>query len=150
VRPRQAIAVLALAGTFIALYLTLYKIGVVGELTCSVGQCEMVNTSKWAVFLGVPVAAWGLLTYLALFALALAGSQDRFESSRGISLALAALAGWSVLFSAYLTYLELFVIHAICVWCATSAGIMVVVFLASLFDLRLTRQPADGPAGQPR
>ena len=137
-RARQAIALLALAGAFVALYLTLYKIGAIGELSCSAGECETVNLSRWATFLHLPVAAWGLFTYVTLFALAIVGQQERFEDSRAISRALAALAGWSVLFSAYLTYLELFVIHAICIWCVTSACIMTLLFVASLVDLRRT------------
>ena len=54
------VAALALAGIFISVYLTLYKLGVIGELTCSIGSCETVNTSRWSIFLGLPVAAWGL------------------------------------------------------------------------------------------
>jgi hypothetical protein len=50
------VAALALAGIFISLYLTLYKLGVIGELSCTFGSCETVNTSRWAVFLGLPVA----------------------------------------------------------------------------------------------
>jgi uncharacterized membrane protein len=139
VRPRRIIAVLALAGAFVALYLTLYKVGVIGELSCSVGDCETVNTSRWATFLGGPVAGWGLATYIVILALALFGLSERGEDSRGISWALVAITGWSVLFSAWLTYLELFVIHAICVWCVTSACIMLATFSASLVDLRATR-----------
>ena len=61
---------LSLVGAFIALYLTLYKVGVVGNLTCTVGSCETVNTSRWATLLGFPIAAWGLATYILLLLLA--------------------------------------------------------------------------------
>ncbi len=137
-RPRQVIAVLALAGAFVALYLTLYKVGIIGELSCSVGECETVNTSRWATFLHVPVAGWGLATYVVIFALAAFGLSARGDGSLKISWALVAVTGWSVLFSGWLTYLELFVIHAICIWCVTSACIMVAIFIASLVDLRAT------------
>jgi uncharacterized membrane protein len=50
--------------------------------------------------------------------------------------ALVALSGWGVLFSAWLTYLELFVIDAICMWCVVSAILVVVIFVISLLDLR--------------
>jgi uncharacterized membrane protein len=132
----MAIALLSLVGILIALYLTLYKIGVVGDLSCSIGSCETVNTSRWATFLGLPVAAWGLAAYVALFALSLAGTTDRYAASRGLSWLLVAIAGWSVLFSAWLTYLELFIIHAICIWCVTSAVILVAIFVASVVDLK--------------
>jgi uncharacterized membrane protein len=139
VRPRQLVALLALVGLFVATYLTLYKIGVIGVLSCSVGSCETVNTSRYAVFLGLPVAAWGLAMYAVLLVLALVGAREAQQSSRAISVALVARTGGSVLLSGWLTYLELFVIHAICVWCVTSAIIMLLLFITSLVDLRRTR-----------
>jgi uncharacterized membrane protein len=134
------IALLALIGAFIALYLTLYKIGVIGELACTVGSCETVNTSRYARFLGLPVASWGLGAYLLLLVLSLAGVQEAHEGSPGITWWLVLLSGWGTLFSGWLTYLELFVIHAICIWCVTSAAIMTLIFLVSLLDLRNVRQ----------
>lgn len=136
-KARMLIALLSLVGTFVALYLTLYKVGVIGQLSCSVGSCEAVNTSQWAVFLGLPVAAWGLGAYLVMLTLALAGIQPALEDSRGISWALVAVSGWSLLFSLWLTYLELFVIHAVCMYCVISAVIVALVFIASLADLRM-------------
>lgn len=128
------IALLALVGAFIALYLTLYKVGVIGVLECSVGSCERVNTSRWAIFLGFPVAAWGLATYVVLLVLAMAGMQG--AASRVVAWALVILSGWSFLFSAWLTYLEHSVIRAYCVWCLTSATIMTLIFITALVDLR--------------
>jgi uncharacterized membrane protein len=137
------VAALALAGIFISLYLTLYKLGVVGELTCSIGSCETVNTSRWATFLGLPVAAWGLLFYLDVFIIAVLGTTVRFEYEPVISVVLVAQAAIGVLFSAWLTYLELAVIHAICIWCVTSAGIVVIIFIVSIADLREMRDGLD-------
>jgi uncharacterized membrane protein len=133
------VAALALAGIFISLYLTLYKIGVIGELSCSIGSCETVNLSKWSRFIGLPVAAWGLFFYLDVFAIALVGTLPRFENEPLISLVLTAEAAVGVLFSAWLTYLELRVIHAICIWCVTSAVVVTLIFLTSALDLRETR-----------
>jgi uncharacterized membrane protein len=130
------VAALALAGIFIGLYLTLYKLGFIGELTCSVGSCETVNTSRWAVFLGFPVAAWGVFFYIAVFALALAGTSARLEHAKSISLILALWSTVGFLFSAWLTYLELAVIQAICIWCVVSAILVTAIFLLSVADLR--------------
>lgn len=135
------VAALALAGIFISLYLTLYKLGIIGELSCSIGSCETVNTSKWATFLGLPVAAWGLLFYLDVFAVALIGTFPRFENEPVMSLILVAEAALGVIFSAWLTYLELAVIHAICIWCVTSACIVTLILIVSLMDLREIRPP---------
>jgi uncharacterized membrane protein len=136
------VAALALAGIFISLYLTLYKIGVIGELSCSIGSCETVNTSKWSRFLGLPVAAWGLLFYLDVFAVALVGTMRRFEFEPAISFVLVGEAAIGVLFSAWLTYLELGVIHAICIWCVTSAVIVTLILLTAVADLREVRATA--------
>ncbi|MGI8619993.1 MAG: vitamin K epoxide reductase family protein [Gemmatimonadaceae bacterium] len=133
-RRREIVAALALAGIFVALYLTLYKMGAIGELSCRIGSCETVNSSPWAVLLGAPVAAWGVGFYVVLFALAMAGLQGRFADSRQLALTVVLLAGWGVLFSGWLTYLELFVIRAICQWCVVSALVVVGIFLVSLRD----------------
>ena len=97
-------ALVALAGLFVAIYLTLYKLGVIGTLSCSVGSCETVQLSRWATLLGVPVAVWGVGYYAVVFVLTLAGVQERFVESRGLSLALVLLTGWGLIFSAWLTY----------------------------------------------
>jgi len=127
---------LALIGVFVSTYLTLYKLGYIGELKCSVGSCETVNTSQWATFLGLPVAAWGLGFYVFALALAMVSIQERFADSRAFSVAFVALTGWGVVFSGWLTYLELFVINAICIWCVTSACIVAIMFIVSVLDLR--------------
>ena len=130
------LAALAFVGVFLSTYLTLYKLGYIGELQCAVGSCETVNTSRWATFLGFPVAAWGLGFYLSTLALLLVGIQERYADSRTISLVLVGLTGWGVLFSGWLTYLELFVIDAICMWCVISAIIVAIMFVISVADLR--------------
>jgi uncharacterized membrane protein len=137
------VAALALAGIFISLYLTLYKLGIIGELSCSIGSCETVNTSRWSRFLGLPVAAWGLLFYLDVFAVATLSTFPRFEDERAFSIVLVAESVVGVLFSAWLTYLELGVIHAICIWCVTSAVIVTVILITSVADLREFRTARD-------
>lgn len=148
-------ALVALAGFFVATYLTLYKLGLIGTLTCSVGSCETVQLSRWATLLGLPVAAWGVGYYALVLALTLAGVQERFAESRGLSLALLLLTGWGVIFSAWLTYLELFVIRAICQWCVVSAILAVVLFVVCWLDWREVRGSTfeareSEPVGAPR
>ena len=133
------VAALALAGIFVSLYLALYKIGVIGELTCSIGSCETVNTSKWATFLHLPVAVWGLFFYIDVFLVSVLGTTRSFENESLVSVLLVAEAAIGVLFSAWLTYLELAVIHAICIWCVTSALVVTMIFVVSIADLRGTR-----------
>lgn len=138
------VATLALAGIFVSLYLLLYKLGIIGELSCSVGSCETVNTSKWATFLGMPVAAWGVAWYVAMFVLALVSTTARFADSRTVSAVLLGVGGTGFIFSAWLTYLELFRIHAICQWCVISAIIVTVIFFFCLADYRSVRGELQG------
>ena len=141
---RMIVAVLALAGIFVALYLLLYKLGIIGELTCSVGSCETVNSSRWATFLGIPVAGWGVAWYVGMFVLALVSTGDRFAESHVVSLVLLLVAVTGLIFSLYLTYLELFRIHAICQWCVVSAIIVTIIFFVCVADYKNTaRQVTD-------
>jgi uncharacterized membrane protein len=142
---RMLMALVSLLGIFVSLYLTLYKLGKIGTLACGTGGCETVQLSKWGDFLGVPVAAWGAGFYLLVLALSLAGLQERFAESRGLGLALVVLTAWGILFTAWLTYLELFVINAICRWCVGSALLVVVLFALAMLDWRDVRRTTSEP-----
>jgi uncharacterized membrane protein len=135
---RMGAAVLSLVGVFVSAYLYLYKIGRIGTLACGSGGCETVQTSVWSRFAGVEVALIGVLGYALLFGVSLVGLQPALARRRWPARVLAALAGGGVLFTIYLTYLELFVIHAICRWCVGSAAIIVGLFTLALLDLRRT------------
>jgi len=141
---RQGMALLSLAGLLLGLYLTLYKFGYIGQLVCNVSSCEQVQTSRWSVFLGVPVATWGAGFYLVMLALSIAGMQARFAESRALSSVMLALTAWGVLFTAWLNYLEAYVIHAWCEWCLGSATIVVLLFVLAVLDWRDTRHVGRG------
>ena len=129
-------ALIALAGLFIALYLMLYKLGYIGTLVCAVGSCEVVQTSRWATLFGVPVAAWGVVYYAGMLGATLAGLSGPLSESRRLSRALVGATGVGLLFSLWLTYLELFVIHAICMWCVGSAVLAMALFGVCVLDDR--------------
>ena len=131
-------AVISLVGIIVASYLTLYKMGIIGSLVCSSNahiSCETVNTSKYAFLMGAPVAAWGVAFYVTTFVVSMLSVQPRFEYDRRFAIGMALLSGWGVLFSAYLTYLELFVIHAICQWCVVSAILVTIMFGVAIWEL---------------
>jgi len=140
---RMGAALMSLLGLFVSAYLYLYKIGRIGTLACGSGGCEAVQTSVWSRFLGVEVALIGLLGYAVLLVVALAALRPDQVERRAAALALTGLAGCGVLFTAYLTYLELFVIHAICRWCVGSAAIIVTILGLGLLELR---RLSAGPA----
>lgn len=124
----RGVSLLALVGLFVSVYLLLYHMGFYGVLACGAGSCETVQASKYAKFLGISVPAWGVAFYGAVFVLALMLQAGRAETSLpGRLLALAALGG--LCFSIYLTAIELFVLHAVCMWCVVSAILAVCIFL---------------------
>ena len=136
---RMAAALLSLAGFFVSLYLYLYKIGRIGTLACGTGGCETVQTSPFSRFLGLEVALYGVIGYLVLLVL----SVDMLRRPvAGISSRLLPiLSGVGLAFTIYLTYLELFVIKAICRWCVGSAVIITLIFIVALLDWRRRAAP---------
>ena len=128
-RLRVTALVVVLAGVGVAAYLTyVHYAGL--QPFCAGGShgCERVQSSSYARVGGVPVALLGLLGYVALAAALLA----RGERAR---LAGAALAVSGFGFSAYLTYLELYVIDAICQWCVASAAILTLLAVLTVWRL---------------
>jgi uncharacterized membrane protein len=136
---RMGAALMSLLGLFVSAYLYLYKIGRIGTLACGSGGCETVQTSPWSRFLGVEVALIGLVGYALLLIVALVALRPDQVERRRPALLLAGLAAGGVLFTLYLTSLELFVIHAICRWCVGSAVIIVTTLVLALLDLRRLR-----------
>jgi uncharacterized membrane protein len=132
-RLRIAVAVLAVAGLGVAGYLTYVHYADLEPICAGGGGgCEKVQSSDYAELAGVPVALLGLIGYAAILAsLALPGEAGRFTG------ALLAFVGFG--FSAWLTYVELFEIDAICQWCVASAVIMTA--LAVVTALRLAIAP---------
>ena len=129
-RLRLAAIVLALAGLGVAAYLTYvhYK-GI--KPACGLGaNCIKVQTSEWSELAGIPVAVLGLTGYALILASLFVPGETGLLAG-----ALVALSGFG--FSAYLTYRELFSIHAICEWCVTSAVLM--TLLAAITTVRLLR-----------
>ena len=132
-RVTLALALLALLGLAVAGYLTWAHYADAETVCVAGGDCEKVQSSDYAELAGVPVALLGLLGYAAILgSLALPG-----EAGRTATAALG-LIGFG--FSAYLTYLELFEIDAICEWCVASAVVMTAI--AGLAALRMLRAGA--------
>ncbi|WP_273843577.1 vitamin K epoxide reductase family protein [Rubrobacter calidifluminis] len=126
---RAALVALAVIGLGISAYLTWVHFEGIAPV-CAGGShgCETVQSSRYASLAGVPVPVLGLVGYALLFVSALV--REEIGAYLGL---LVALVG--TLFSAYLTYLELFVIHAICQWCVASALVMLLSLVAAFARL---------------
>lgn len=131
---RTAIVAVSLVGAAISAYLVYVHYAGVEPICAASGGCEKVQSSKYAELAGIPVALLGLLGYVAILAATLVpGELARMAAS---SLAIVGLG-----FSIYLTYLELFEINAICLWCVASAIAMTA--LAVLTVIRAIRVTED-------
>lgn len=105
---------LSLAGLTIAAYLTTVYLEHVPPLCANSGGCVTVQHSRYAHLAGIPLPVFGLIGYALLFVTAcLPGQRAR---TAGMVFTVMAIAA-----SAVLTYIELNVIHAVCIWCVASA-----------------------------
>ena len=130
---RAAAVAVALIGLGIATYLTIVHYAG-GAPVCAIAHgCATVQKSRYAEFAGVPVAVLGLLGYIGILAALIRDD----ENSRSVA-AFLSIVGFG--FSAWLTYTEIALINAICIWCVGSAICM--TLLAGLATTRLLRAPA--------
>jgi uncharacterized membrane protein len=127
-RIRAAVALLAIVGAGIAGYLT-YAHVTNTPIACATGGCETVDRSRYSELGGIPVAAFGLAAYLALL-----GSATLRSARACAAGAAVALAGLAV--AAYLLYVQLAVIDAVCQWCVTSDVVLLLLVPATMLRLR--------------
>ncbi len=127
--PGILLAALDFIGLCIALYLSYVELRMEAPSCGIIRGCETVANSEYSRVAGIPVAVFGVVLSLTLMVLALAW----WRTGRpGLLLAHYALSMVGVIFEMYFTYLELFVIHAVCVWCAAYAISLVARFMLSL------------------
>ncbi|MFQ5408698.1 MAG: vitamin K epoxide reductase family protein [Anaerolineales bacterium] len=133
--PARLVAVPVLGGLAIAVYLTIVHYAGSGLYCLGLSGCDEVNQSPYATVAGIPVALLGAGLCAVMLGVLWAEHNGRTPSltARPLLFGLA-LAG--VLYYAYLTYLELAVIRAVCVWCVTSAALTVIIFVLAVLRLR--------------
>jgi uncharacterized membrane protein len=141
---RHAMALLAAINAMVALYLHLWKIGLMGALRCGANHgCEIAQFSSYGYFLGVDVALIGTIGYSAVFAVSLAGTLQGWVDSVRPTLGLQLMIWPAVLFTLRLKYGEFVVLKTFCPWCAISAvSITILAILVTLDARRISRRHA--------
>jgi len=136
---RSSVA-LAVLGTLVSIYMTIYKLTENPNMCLGNGGCSVVNSSKYAMVYGIPVAVIGVGGYLAILLLLLIESRNSLLAGNS-TLVIFGLALVGFLFTLYLIYVELALIHALCPFCVTSQVTMTILFILSV--IRLIRQPSN-------
>ncbi|MDA1330409.1 MAG: vitamin K epoxide reductase family protein [Chloroflexi bacterium] len=132
---KKSLIVLAGIGLLDALYLTWIKLANQQAMCAGIGNCEVVNSSQYAELAGMPIALFGASAYLLILVLLLLEDRTEFLSENGPMLIFGfSLAG--VLYSAYLTYIEIYVLRAICPFCVLSAIVLVALLALSWLRIR--------------
>jgi len=131
---------LAVLGLLVSIYMTIFKLTENPNMCLGNGSCSIVNSSKYAEISGIPVAAVGVGGYLAILLLLMFETRIDFLKANG-TMAVFGLTLVGFLFTLYLIYVELALIHALCPFCVTSQITMTILFILSV--IRLIRQPIN-------
>ena len=140
------VPVLCTIGLGVAGYLTFVETRQVAAVCGPVGDCNTVQASPYAKLFGLlPVGLFGFFGYLAILSAWVVGLVGRGRLADLAAVAIFAFSLFGVLFSIYLTYLELAVILAICIWCLTSAVILAILLVLTTGPALLRLMPAEEP-----
>lgn len=143
-----AIMALAVLGFADSAYLLYEHLG--HEIVCIGQGCSIVDDSPYAEVFGIPMSVMGLVGYALILGAAVAGLRLRGRAREWAKAAVYGFALVGLLYSGYLTYLELFVIRAICTWCVISAVIVAAIFALAAVEFwqvgprRAARAPSRG------
>jgi uncharacterized membrane protein len=125
---------LAVIGLLDSVYLLVYKLSGNNRMCLGNGGCHDVNFSSYSEFHGIPVSILGILAYLMILAVLFLELRWKTARAQG-PLVVFGLSLVGVLYSTYLTYLELEVIHAVCPFCVTSAVVISLIFILAIIRL---------------
>jgi uncharacterized membrane protein len=122
-----------------ATYLLVYKLTNNNAMCLGNGGCHDVNFSPYSEIGGIPVSLFGLAAFLLIAFILILEPRSKIVKENG-SLAIFGISLAGVAFTAYLTWLELYVIHAICPFCVASAVLIALIFILAI--IRLLKQTA--------
>ncbi len=136
--------VLSVIGLGIAIYMTYIETQSVQAICGPVGDCNAVQNSPYATLFGwLPVGLLGAIGYIAILAAWLLGRYTSGLVKTYTPAAIFAMALFGTIFSVYLTYLELLVIRAVCIWCLSSAVIIGLILVFNVKPLILSLNPPE-------
>ncbi len=126
--------VLAVLGFVDATYLLIYKLTSSPYMCLGSGGCHDVNFSQYSEIGGIPVSVFGMLAFLSIAGILFFEPRLKLARENG-PLVIFGISLSGVAFTVYLTWLELYVIHAICPFCIASAIIILLIFILAIIRL---------------
>ena len=127
-----AVLLLALAGIGVSLYMSYVETQHASAVCGPVGDCNAVQSSPYARLLGIPIGVLGVLGYVAILVVWWWQRLRHDRLAGHAPMVMFTLTFVGTLFSIYLTFLEPFVIGAVCMWCISQAIIMTLLLLLSI------------------
>jgi uncharacterized membrane protein len=129
--------VLAVLGALDSIYLLIFKLTGNPLMCLGNGGCHDVNFSPYSEIYGIPVSIFGISAFLAIVCILSLEVRLKIAKENG-PLAIFGISLGGLAFTIYLTYLEIYVIHAICPFCVASAILITLIFI--LATIRLVKQ----------
>lgn len=126
---------LAVLGLLVSFYLTWIKVSGGSAYCAGVGDCETVQSSVYSEMFGLPIALFGAGFYAIVLILTMVRRRVTQQQAEYALLGQLMLVVAGTLYSGYLTYLELYVLQAICPYCVVSALIVTLLLVLSVYDL---------------
>ncbi|MBK8783306.1 MAG: vitamin K epoxide reductase family protein [Anaerolineales bacterium] len=135
----RATLALVIVGLLVSVYMTIYKVTSNDSMCLGSGDCSTVNASIYSEVNGIPVAAIGVLGYLAILAVLLFENRNSFFRQNG-TLLIFGMALTGFIFTVWLIYVEVALLKAICPFCVTSQIAMTLIFIVAVIRLIKTPQ----------
>jgi uncharacterized membrane protein len=121
-------------GLIDSLYLTWIKLANAKAICGGLGNCDYVNSSPYAEFFGVPIALFGAGAYAMILILLVLEGRNEWVRENG-NYGVFGLTLFGTLYSLYLTYIEIFVLKAICPYCLVSAIVLLILLIFAIIRM---------------
>ncbi len=140
---RLAVPVLGILGIAITSYLTYTHYSGAKAICIAGASCDAVLTSHYSEVWGIPLSLFGLAMYIVITAMGFWFALRESASEHLLALGIYGIAVTGILFTAYLYYLEIFVLHAFCTWCIASSIVLALIFVFSIINFATTKHKLD-------
>ncbi len=146
IHPALVLAALDIIGLAIASYLSSVELAGQAPVCGPVHGCvEVANSQYSRPFFGIPVAVYGVALSITLLTLAIAWWRTNdyrlLLAHYGLSLIGVAFEGW-------FQFAQIFLIHAVCVWCESYGLSLILRFVVALWVYLRTPNPNQATADE--